>query len=169
MLVEDLQPGSGAWDIVFFSSLIYANDRRPTRSVFFNTIYTRTGENPNSREGAQTYQFGRELQVMAGVGDQILMASQLWNVGFGARYRNALRDRIDGFSNSGTGGNFLFSRANLAWVFPQGEISVLAEMPIYTRVNETQLASRFLLNVGYTRRISSQAKKIHDQINDQSI
>ena len=168
LLVEDLQPGSGAWDAIFFSSFLFANDRRPTRSVFLNTIYTRTGKNPNSRDGAQTYQFGRELQVIAGVGDQVLVANQLWNVGFGARYRNAQRDRIDGFANSGTGGQFLFSRANIAWVLPQGEFSLMAEVPIFTRVNETQLASSYLLNVGYTRRISWRAKPVHDEINNQS-
>jgi hypothetical protein len=154
LLVEDLQPGSGAWDALIFMSAIFTAYRRPSRSGFVNGIYSRAGKNPNSREGAQTYQFGNELQLILGVSDQFLALGQMFDVGIGARYRKAERDRIDGFANTGTGGKFVFSRIQLGLALPVTEITLSAEVPIYTKVNETQLASSYLLNVSFLRRIA---------------
>ncbi|NND34193.1 MAG: hypothetical protein HKN76_16520 [Saprospiraceae bacterium] len=154
LLVEDLQPGSGAWDAIFFSSVVFTPYRRPSRNAFLNIIYSLTGRNPDSREGAQTYQFGNDLQFIAGVGDQFALSNQIFQAGVGARYRSAARDEIDGFENSGTGGQFLFARLNMGWILPKLKIHMTAEIPVFTQVNETQLASSFLLNLALHKRIS---------------
>ena len=156
-LLEDLQPGSGALDIIFYNSIgFHLSKTRPTSLAFFRTIYALNGVNKESRNGAQTYQFGDDLQLILGYTDQYLLGSQLVSPDLGVRYRSVQRDLVDGIPNSGSGGDFIFLRYGLNWtISPDYSFYFGGELPIYGQVNETQLAPTYSLNIGFTATINT--------------
>jgi len=151
-LVEDLQPGSGAWDLILFSNYQTSLSSRPSTSFYLNSIYNISGKNDESRAGLQTYQFGNELQLIGGVSDQLLLFNQIIQPGLAFRYRRATRDKVDNIPNSGTGGEFAFIRLSNAFQFSNHTFSILVELPMYRFVNETQLAPSFSINLGWLHR-----------------
>ena len=154
-LVEDLQPGSGAFDLIFMSSIRFSTGFRPTLKGYFNTIFSSNGVNPTSRGGLQSYKFGNDIQVILGAGDQIFLGNQIFTPGVALRYRSAKRDEIDAFPSSGTGGRFLFLRLSNGWsVTPNSTVTINLELPLYIRVNETQLAPTVNFNIGYYSRFN---------------
>jgi hypothetical protein len=164
-LVEDLQPGSGAWDAIFFTSATIQSRTRPTNSIFFNAIYSGTGVNPDSRGGLQSYEFGNDLQIVTGVSDQFLWFNQIFSPSLGLRFRTAQRDVLDGFDNSGTGGTFLFLRSGLGLSLRDDyRIDLTGEIPLFTQVNETQLATTYTLNISLYKRFSFSKNEIFQPI-----
>jgi hypothetical protein len=159
-LVEDLQPGSGSWDIILFSSFEFPLRARPSGLFYLNSLISQNGTNPDSRGGNQSYKFGNDIQVIGGYGDQVLIANQIITPGIGLRYRTAGRDRIDGFPNSGTGGKFIFLRVSNGMALPRdmGNFILNVELPIYIHVNETQLAPTFVFNLGWSHTFSARRK-----------
>ncbi|MEL6390033.1 MAG: hypothetical protein AAFQ02_07705 [Bacteroidota bacterium] len=154
--LEDLQPGSGAIDMILFHSTEFQFfEKNPNRYFFLNSILTRSGKNSQSRGGAQEYQFGNEVQVIVGYSDQVLLAKSIVTPTLSLRYRHVGRDLVDGIPNSGSGGDFLFSRigANLQ-LSPVWSAYGGYELPVYSRVNETQLAPSYRISIGITISIS---------------
>ena len=151
ILVEDLQPGSGSLNAVFFQSIETDKIRlRPSGRTYLNAIYRLPGKNNDARNGTQTYQFGSDLQVIIGYGDNFVLFKNVWNLSIGARYRNVQEDKIDDFTIAATGGDFIFARASISYPLLKlkSQLFLNTEIPIYTRVNETQVASTFLLHTG---------------------
>ncbi len=153
LLVEDLQPGSGAWDGIFFSSLSIPWQSRPSRVGYLNAIYSLTGKNRQARGGNQTYQFGDELQLIGGITDQFLTGNQIIDGGIALRYRSAARDAINNIEGTSTGGNFLFLKLDTGITFPNHGFQVSTEIPVYTFVNEIQMATTFIISVGWHKKI----------------
>ncbi len=158
VLLEDLQPGSGAWDIILFGSMEYPIPSRPSAIFYFNTLLSRTGSNPNSRGGAQTYRFGNDVQFIAGFGDQFLIANQVLSSGLSVRYRFVNRDQVNQNPIPGTGGKFLFARLSNRFSLPKlnSNLSINIEIPIWSHINETQLVPSFGINFGWYYSISPQ-------------
>jgi hypothetical protein len=159
-LVEDLQPGSGAWDLVLFGSVEHIPNFRPSMFLYSNVIISRNGINDASRGGFLRYRFGHDVQVILGVSDQLLALNQSFQPNVSLRYRKAQRDQIDGFPNSGTGGEFLFVKLGTGINVSRntGTFSFQLELPLYTFVNETQLAPTYSINVGWTKKLLIQSK-----------
>ena len=154
-LLEDLQPGSGAWDLIVLASLEYNLIARPASLIYLNSIFSFTGVNDRARGGAQSYEFGNDVQVIAGYSDQVLIFGNVIAPGFSLRYRQADRDLISGSALPGTGGNFLFGRISNAIPFPKinSSLNINLELPIWSRVNDTQLSPTFSINVGWSKKI----------------
>lgn len=154
-LVEDLQPGSGAWDLVLLGIVDYNLPSRPSTNIFSRVIYSSTGENPNARSGLQTYEFGDDIQIIAGVADQFLVGSRIIVPSLALRYRSAQRDAVDSIVSSGTGGEWLFAKATLGVeFFWQSSISFDIELPLYTFVNETQLSPNSIFTISWSKSFS---------------
>ena len=166
-LLEDLQPGSGAWDLVFMTSLQYQSIKRPTMSLYLNGILSITGANKNSRNGLQTYEFGDDIQLIAGLNDQTLLFGRVVNPGISMRYRKAQRDKINNMDGTGTGGEWLFGRLSLGIEFiKQSLLTFNYELPVYTFVNETQLSPDRIVNISWSKTIDlSKKNKIQNIIN----
>ncbi len=163
-LLEDLQPGSGAWDFILMSSLQYQSLGRPTMSLYLNGIVSVTGVNNKSRNGLQTYEFGDDLQLIAGVNDQFLVFSRIVNPGVSVRYRKASRDRINDIDGTGSGGEWLFTRLSVGIEFiKQSRLTFNYEVPVYTFVNETQLSPDRIININWSQ--SFDLKKSSDSQN----
>ncbi len=157
-LLEDLQPGSGAWDVILFGSLEYQLKNRPSSFFYLNTIISKTGSNPNSRGGFQTYEFGDDIQIISGFSDQVLFLGQIITPGISVRYRHADRDKVDQNKLPGTGGDFLFGKISNSFPFPKlkSSLGINFELPLWTRVNDTQLSPSFAINISWFKSFNPQ-------------
>ena len=136
--------------MIFLSSVRFSTSFRQTLNGYFNVVLSMNGTNPNSRGGLQTYKFGNDVQIILGITDQLLLANQIVTPGLALRFRSAMRDEIDSFPSSGTGGDFLFFRVSNGWaVSSNAALTINVELPLYIRVNETQLAPTVNFNIGY--------------------
>jgi hypothetical protein len=155
ILVEDLQPGSGAWDLILLGIADYALPSRQSTSLFTRVIYSHTGENPNARNGLQTYEFGNDIQIIAGLADQFLIGTKVIAPSLALRYRAANNDTVDSNDISGTGGEWLFAKATLGVEFLwQSSLSFDIELPLYTFVNETQLSPNSIITLSWSKSFS---------------
>ncbi len=155
-LLEDLQPGSGAWDLIVLASVEHSLKSRPSSLLYLNSIFSFTGVNNQARGGAQSYEFGNDIQLIAGYSDQVFVFNNIIAPGFSFRYRHAARDLINGSALPGTGGNFLFTRMSNAIPFPKinSSLNINLELPIWSRVNDTQLSPTYSINVGWSKKIA---------------
>lgn len=149
LLNPDLQPGSGAWDLIgwFFYSQTFSF--RPSGTFAATAVYRYTGTNNNFLNGATTYRFGTEFQGFINYTDQFLVGKNLMSPGLSVSYRNANKDEIGGSLLDNTGG---------AWVnlIPSLNIEIIEdfnflikfEIPIYSFVDGTQLTPTFRITTG---------------------
>lgn len=159
-LLEDLQPGSGAWDLVAMSSAEVPLKSRPSGLVYLNVIYSATGTNNNARSGRQTYEFGNDVQTIIGYSDQLLIGKSIIQPGLSLRYRHANPDQVNSSDLPGTGGDFVFARFSNAFPIGKGNSSfnINFEVPLWSQVNDTQLAPSYVINIGWYHRISHTPK-----------
>lgn len=155
LLVEDLQPGSGAWDVIGLWQIQY-QPLASMQAYHLNIMRSQNGINEQSRGGTLAYQFGNDWQVTAGLSHQFFLVDEIWQLGLHLRHRSVHRDRINGQEIAGTGGAFLFGGVDLSWIDESYRAIIKLEYPIKTRVNETQLASSTLLHIGFSRSINTQ-------------
>lgn len=162
ILVEDLQPGSGAWDLVLLGIADYTLPSRPSTNIFSRVIYSHTGENPNARNGSQIYEFGNDIQVIAGVADQFLVGSRVVVPSLALRYRAAQRDTVDFGQIDGTGGEWVFAKATLGVEFLwQSSISFDIELPLHTFVNDTQLSPNSIITISWSKSFSFSKNEVN--------
>jgi len=148
ILNADLQPGSGAWDIVYWSLISKSFNFRPCYNISSMFIYRSTGIN-NSYFGDSTYEFGNEIQVFLGFSDQFLLLKTIASPSISFKYRNVTQDKIGGFNLENTGGNWVSIIPNLAININQNLVfSAKAELPIYSNVDGTQLTPTYRLTTG---------------------
>ncbi len=153
-IIADLQPGSGAWDGIFWGQFTHISRIRPTLSITATTSYSFKGKN-DTYLGSQTYQFGNEFQLIAGLSDRFTIGSTMVDPTLVFRYRNQVNDRLNDNEFPNTGGNWVFINPGLQWwIKPQFSIQANAEFPLYAQVIGTQLSPTFRVNTGLYYRIS---------------
>lgn len=153
-LNADLQPGSNAWDIIYWSSMSKNLDFRPSFNISSRIIYRNTGTN-DSYFGDSTYKFGNEFLAFVGFSDQFLLFKTLTTPSISFKYRDAAQDRIGGFDVENTGGDWV-------WIVPDFSINITpsmvfstrAELPIYSNVDGTQLTPTYRLTTGVLIKIA---------------
>lgn len=147
-LNADLQPGSNAWDIIYWSSTSKSFNFRPSFNISARFTYRSTGTN-NSYFGDSTYKFGNEFQAFIGFSDQFLLFKTITAPSLSFKYRNANRDKIGGFDLENTGGNWVSIIPNFSInIKPNLVFSTRAELPIYSNVDGTQLTPTYRLTTG---------------------
>jgi hypothetical protein len=147
-LNADLQPGSGAWDAVFFHRLQATGRNRPSRLYFSNFTYRYTGVNKDYL-GGQHYRFGNELQILSGIADQFVIGQSLISFGLNARYRSANQDKFNNEALPSTGGRWIFIMPVVGWHIKSNLIvSINGELPLYANAEGTQLSPTFRINGG---------------------
>ena len=158
LLVNDLQPGSGATDFIVRAALTHNLLSRPSTSVFAQAIWTSRGTDPDYL-GTQTYGFGSEIQLSSGISDQLITPAGVFYPAVSLRYRQAERDAINDNSQENTGGSWLFLRGSLGYdLWKNGRIAFSYERPIITQVDGTQLSPDHILNVSFYTDFSFSAK-----------
>ncbi len=157
-LNADLQPGSNAWDLIYFLSASKNLNFRPTLTVSSRIIYRSTGTNP-TYFGDQTYRFGNEVQAFLSFTDQFSILKTLINPSVSFKFRDAKRDKISGFDLDNTGGDWLFLIPNLSFnINPNLMFTAGAELPIYSNVDGTQLTPTYRLMSGLLLKLKPKQK-----------
>ena len=149
LLGADLQPGSGAWDGVFWSYLVHRISTRQSMNVSLVTSLRLTGTNENFRS-SQSYQFGNEFQIIGGISDRVLVGKVLIDPSLSLRFRRAYEDKVEGIELPNTGGQWLF-------VYPAMGIALSKrltfnfgfELPLYADITGTQLTPTYRINTGF--------------------
>ncbi len=148
VLNADLQPGSNAWDIVYLSSFSKRFNFRPTFNLSSRIIYRSTGTNNSYLENT-TYKFGNEFQAFINFSDQFIFLKTLTNPSISFKYRNAKQDKIGGFNLNNTGGDWVFIIPNFSINLTSNLVfSTKAELPIYSKVDGTQLTPTYRITTG---------------------
>lgn len=161
----DLQPGSKAWDIIFWNRLSHQFASRPSLSVFLTAVHRRRGtnddylafDNPVTMvRQAQTYQFGTETQLTLGASDQLVLFDRLVSPGLSLLFRHAEGDRTNGEITPSTGGDFLFLQPSINVTISSSlRWQLAADLPVYTKVTGTQVAPTLRLNTGFLFQLST--------------
>lgn len=147
-LNADLQPGSNAWDLIYWSAISKSLDSRPSFNISWRFIYRSTGTN-TSYFGDSDYKFGNEFQTFVGISDQFLLLKTTSNPSISFKYRNASRDQIGGFNIENTGGDWVSIIPDFSInITPNIAYSIKAELPIYSNVRGTQLTPTYRLTTG---------------------
>ena len=153
-LNADLQPGSNAWDIIYWSSFSKSFNFRPSLNWSSRIVYRSTGTN-DSYFGDSTYKFGNEFQAFFNFSDQFLFLKTITNPSFSIKYRAANQDEIGGFNIDNTGGNWVSAIPGFSInVNSNLSFSARAEIPIYNNVDGTQLTPTYRITSGFLYRIS---------------
>ena len=160
LLNADLQPGSGAWDYIFWSSFAKNFNFRPSATFLVKLSYRLPGKN-NSYLIDSSYQFGEEFQYYMGVSDVFYMLNTLINPSLLVKYRSANKDKINDFDLGNTGGKWLIIIPNISIKISQSLnfISSL-ELPIISNVTGTQLTPTYRITTGLLFIISHKKKLI---------
>lgn len=160
LLNPDLQPGSGAWDLIFWSLYKQSFSFRPSADFSLSFIYRYTGTNKNYLD-ATTYRFGQEFQWFLNYSDQFLLHKTLINPGLSIKYRQASQDEIGGISLSNTGGKWV-SLVPKIDIELNSKFNLLSkvEIPIYSYVDGTQLTPTYRITIGLFYTFSKSKKQI---------
>ena len=144
----DLQPGSGANDLILWSNYIFNGFKKPSRSLYGVFTYRATGVN-NNYLGTSSYEIGNNLRILVGIADQFVLGSGILNTSLGLRYRNAKQDIFEGFPLPATGGEWIFIIPGLGiQLFPNLTLETNMELPIYSNPTGTQLTPTYRFNLG---------------------
>ncbi|MBL4939891.1 MAG: hypothetical protein JKY16_06440 [Lutibacter sp.] len=144
-LNADLQPGSNAWDMIYWSSISKNFSFRPSFNISTKFIYRSTGTN-NSYFGDSTYKFGNEFQAFIGFSDQFLLFKTFTTPSIFIKYRNTKHDKTGGFNITNTGGNWISIIPDFSINIKSNIVfSTTLELPIYSNVDGTQLTPTYRL------------------------
>ncbi|MEL6140513.1 MAG: hypothetical protein AAFQ37_14080 [Bacteroidota bacterium] len=159
----DLQPGSGAWDLIFWNRVSHQLSFRPSLSIFLNTVHRQRGTNNDylpfinqftGERQAQAYRFGAETQITLGLSDRIYWLGVLMDPGVSLLMRHAGADQTNEVNTPSTGGTFLFGQASLGVIVGERWTwQIAVDAPIHTNVVGTQVAPTLRLNTGILLRL----------------
>lgn len=144
----DLQPGSNAFDVIYFLQYNKSTVFRPSFTIGSRLVYRATGTN-NDYLGDTTYKFGNELQAYLSFSDQFLINKTLIGPSLSFKYRHADLDKIGGSDLNNTGGDWIFVIPNFS-IDLGANIAFLAraELPVYSNVRGTQLTPTYRISTG---------------------
>lgn len=140
----DLQPGSGSTDLLLTSFGQYY--RWPGWNLFAGHVWRLTGTNDDG------YRFGNEVQAFAGAGREV---AGRWGLTAEVRYRYVGGDERDGARVVSTGGHRLFLVPGTSFqVGSNGPVLLAgALVPVYERVDGTQMATNLGIDLAIQQRI----------------
>ncbi len=160
-LNADLQPGSNAWDIVYFLSASKQPNFRPSMTISGRVIFRNTGTNDTYLNNS-SYKFGNEIQAFIGVADQISLFKTIATPSISLKYRDADLDQIDGFDLDNTGGNWLFIIPDFSLnINSKLTFSTRIELPLYSNVDGTQLTPTYRLTSGFLFKLKPKPKLLN--------
>lgn len=162
-LNADLQPGSGTWDMITWAYFARQFGSRPSMHVSTRLLGRFNGVN-RKYYGSQSYQFGQSGQIFLSLGDQLLIGNEILAPSLSLSYRLAAPDRINEQELENTGGQWINVVPALSWHIRQNLIiHLVPEIPLFSKVNGTQLTPTFRIQVGvyysFARKKTDNSKK----------
>lgn len=150
----ELQPGSGAWDLISWSQYQDGFRFRPSLSYSLTVAYSQKGTN-RAYLGDQAYKFGNELQLSAALADRLFVGKALLDLGLALRYRRADTDQFNSGPLPATGGQWLFLEPSLAyWWTTDFSVQVSLSLPVMAYVQDTQFSPTIRYTFGAFYRLS---------------
>lgn len=141
-LAADMQPGSGSLDGIFWSYFQKNKIFTPNLGLASVITYRYSGTNRNYNE-TQAYRFGNEFQFNLGLNYDFYAVWPITAFLF-TRYRNQTEDYIDGNVFPSSGGHWVYTIPGLNIQFsPHASLRLLAELPVYRRLEGTQLTTAY--------------------------
>ncbi len=161
LLNADLQPGSGAWDLIIWSTYLQSFSFRPSATFALTGIYRYTGTNNNYFNNTTTYRFGNEFQGFINYTDQFVVLKTLIYPGLSLKYRQAGKDEIGESSLESTGGKWVSIIPSLDVRISEKLLFISkAEIPLYNYVEGTQLSPTFRFTVGLALTLSKKKNEL---------
>ena len=158
VLNADMQPGSGAWDVIYWGQVLKNFKFRPSLNFSVRAIYRGTGIN-DDYFGNTTYEFGNEFQTFLSFTDEFIVFNKISVPSISFKYRHAKQDQIGGFEIDNTGGEWVFLIPNFTINLSSNlALSVKAELPIYSYVDGTQLTPTYRITSGVLYKIPLKKK-----------
>ncbi|MGI9533294.1 hypothetical protein [Lutimonas sp.] len=168
LLNPDLQPGSGAWDLILWSTYLQSFDFRPSGTFAGSLIYRHTGTNNNYFNNTTTYRFGSEFQAFLNYTDQFVISKTLIDPGLGVKYRQAGNDEIAGAPLENTGGKWVNLVPSLNIHLSKKLLLISkAELPVYNYVEGTQLTPTYRITAGLFLTLSKKGKNELQNLNNE--
>ena len=149
LLGADLQPGSGAWDGIFWSYLVHQLESRKSVNISLIGSGRVTGTNDNFRLN-QSYRFGSEYQVIAAISDRVVLGKLLLDPSLSFRFRKAFEDEVGMSQLPNTGGEWLFLNPAIGINISNNlSFNFRFEVPLYANITGTQLTPTYRINTGF--------------------
>jgi len=143
----DLQPGSGAWDGVFFTQFSHVLKARSSMNFLLNATFGLKGKN-------DTY-------FATGISDRLLIGKFLIDPSLLLQYRRQSPDRIDGENLPSTGGNWVFVNPSIAyWPSPDLSFNIGVTVPVFSDITGTQVTPTHRFTTGIFYRFSKKREEI---------
>ena len=156
----DLQPGSGAWDIIAWGLFSRSGIIRPSKNLSLRMIYRETGTNDNFLEFT-TYRFGKEFQVITGISEQFLAGRHIFDPSLLMRFRSAGPDLFGGNNLPNTGGKWVYIVPGLVYhPSPVIHVRLAGEIPVYAKLQGIQLTTSFRITAGIYYRLTSKKSSV---------
>ncbi|MBN4062141.1 hypothetical protein JYU20_02965 [Bacteroidales bacterium AH-315-I05] len=142
-LPADMQPGSGAWDVILWSYFSRAGFIWPNFSLTATSIYRYTGTNRHYNE-TQFYRFGNEFQFNLGFNNRFVVGTMLMDAMLVFRYRNQTADLVDEEKFPSSGGQWVYVVPGININFsPDFSLRLSGDIPIYRKLDGTQLTTSY--------------------------
>lgn len=150
-LHPDLQPGTGAWDILLGVRLSQQHFIKQNLQLLAHFTYRAT--NPAQRySGRQEYEFGDELRILFGGSDSYTTAMGIWSPSLLVLFRATAKDRTNGITSPNTGGQWWHLRPGIGLAFnPRWSVNAFGEFPLSRNLTGVQLSTsfRFRISLGF--------------------
>jgi len=170
VLLADLQPGSGSFDVLIWNQFSTTLKVRPSLTWLTQATYKWNGENDDFGIGntETTYQFGNELQVVTGFSDRLSIGKFLFDPAILFRYRRTASDKSKPNSIPqaltevpSTGGEWIFINPSLTYWFSEDlSLTTGIEFPLFANIEGTQVTPTYRLNVGVYYRLSTEKRNL---------
>lgn len=165
LLPADLQPGTGAWDAIFWGYVAQHNViRRSTVLTLISTLrLPGTGLRNN---GLQQYQFGTEFQAQLGISDRFVFAGLVLDPMLTLQVRTVKQDKFrDDFDANfnlfpNTGGSYLYAVPSINInLNPDMAVRASGTLPVYRELIGTQVTTSYKLSLAFYYALSFSKKK----------
>jgi hypothetical protein len=144
----DLQPGSGAWDAIFWGNFYHSFQARPSLGFTSTINFRLTGANDQYLV-THIYEFGDDFHWLNMISDQFVLRKLILTPSIGVRYRNISSTNIDLNQIDNTGGNWVTSVFGTALqIYQLPTVTIFAELPVYSNVTGIQLSTSYRLSFG---------------------
>ncbi len=151
LLPADLQPGTGAWDAMFWGYLSRSNLIRPTTTLSLIPTFRLSGIGKRNND-LQEYRFGNELQAQIGISDRFLLGGIFVDPMLTVQFRTVAQDRVrdvispvfDDFPN--TGGTYVYLLPGFSFsTDPRWTLRLSGAVPLYRELTGTQVTTSYRL------------------------
>jgi len=143
-LNADMQPGTGAWDGVFWSYLSKTFAPHTTLNLFWTNSFRLTGEADRFSNTNDSYRFGNEIVSTLGAGNKL--AGNLSYV-FQVQYRQVGKNERNGSELPNTGGKWIDLVPALSYqLTDKVSMRVSGQLPVYRDLVGTQSTTTYSLS-----------------------